>query len=139
MIVAPLLLAAFLSPASPQGNQKCVQDARTCLMRFFEMYLKALDIRKPEALPVAPDVKFTEDWKQLKFGEGLWTTVSRVCGYQLVATDVAEGVVAGHVVVEENGSPVLADIHLKVVNDKITEIETLVTHNQSPGPISCRR
>jgi hypothetical protein len=134
MILAPLFMAAMLVMPL-QGSSTCKDDAHTCLLRFFDIYLKALEIHKPDELPLAPNVKFTEDSKELKIGESHWKTVIRVRGPQLAVADVRQGVVGGHVVVEEKGSAALLVVRLKVVNEKITEIETLVTHNQQEGAI----
>ena len=44
-----------------------------------------------------------------------------------------------HAVVEESGAPVLLAARLKVVDRRITEIETIVVRNQQEGGCSRRR
>jgi len=44
-------------------------------------------------------------------------------------------VAASHVVIEENGTPVMLALRLKIENKKITEIETMVTRSKAEGAI----
>lgn len=71
---------------------------------------------KPESLPVAANAKFTEECKELKPGEGFWETISRLTDYRRDILDVRQGVAVSFLVVEENASPVLFVIRLKVEN-----------------------
>lgn len=102
---------------------------RECLRGFITQYLTALVAHDPKALPTAPNVKFTEGTKTLQLGEGLWTSASKLRSYRLDFLDVREGVAASHVVVEENGAPVMLALRLKVVDKKITEIETMAVRS----------
>jgi hypothetical protein len=51
------------------ADQEC---NRECLKGFVTKYLDAMIAHNPESLPVAAGVRFTEDFKELKLGEGLW-------------------------------------------------------------------
>jgi hypothetical protein len=108
---------------------------RQCLRGFITRYLDAIAAHTPGALPVAPNVRFTEDTVDRKLGEGLWKGASKVRPYRVDILDTAQGVAASQVVVEEAGSPVLLVLRLKVVDQKITEVETQVTRNQKEGAI----
>src|SRR4051794_35858212 len=50
---------------------------RACMKGLLTRYLDALVAHKPESLPLAKNVRFTEDSKDLKLGEGLWTTAAK--------------------------------------------------------------
>jgi hypothetical protein len=80
----------------------------------------------PRRLLWRPNVRFTEDSKDLKVGEGFWKTATRLGDYRQDFIDVKEQVVASHVIVEESGRPAKYTARLKVADGKITEIETLV-------------
>lgn len=108
---------------------------RECLRGFITQYLDAMISHDPKAIPTAPTARFTEDTKTLPLGEGLWKGASKVGSYRQDFLDVREGVAASHVVVEENGTPVMLALRLKIRNKKITEIETMVTRSKAEGGI----
>lgn len=101
---------------------------RACLKNMMTTYLNALVAQDPSKAPLASNVRFTEDAKDLKVGEGFWKTATKIGSYRQDFIDVKEQVVASHVIIEESGKPALFTARLKVADGKITEIETLVTH-----------
>ena len=101
---------------------------RTCLKNMMTTYLNALVAQDPSKAPLASNMRFTEDSKDLKVGEGFWKTATKLGDYRQDYIDVKEQVVASHVTMEESGKRALFTARLKVVGGKITEIETLVTH-----------
>ena len=101
---------------------------RSCLNNMMTTYLSALVARDSSKAPLASNVRFTEDSKGLKVGEGFWKTATKLGDYRQDYIDVKEQVVASHVTMEESGKRALFTARLKVVGGKITEIETLVTH-----------
>jgi hypothetical protein len=108
---------------------------RECLRGFITRYLDAMVAHTPGALPVAANVRFTEDTVDMKLGDGLWKQASKVRPYRPDILDVAQGVAAAQVVVEEAGSPVMLLLRLKVADKTITEVETQVTRSQKEGAI----
>ena len=121
--------ALIASVASAQGA-KC---DRACLTDIMTRYLNAMVAHDPSSLPVAPNAKFTEDTVQMKLGEGAWKTVTKLRPYRVDFIDVPQGVAAVHTVMEENGTPVLFAARLKVVDRKLTEIETQIVRNREEG------
>src|SRR5262252_760372 len=101
---------------------------RACLKNMMTTYLNALVAQDPTKAPLASNVRFTEDSKDLKVGEGFWKTATSLGEYRQDFIDVKEQVIASHVVVEESGKRGLCTVRLKVAGGKITEIETIVTH-----------
>ncbi len=99
---------------------------RACLKNMMTTYLNALVAQDPSKVPLAANVRFTEDSKDLKVGEGFWKTATKLGDYRQDFIDVKEQVVASHVIVEENGRPAKYTARLKVADGKIIEIETLV-------------
>ena len=132
-LAAGVAAAAALMPSgiSAQGA-KC---DRACLTDMMTRYLNAMVAHDPSALPVAPNVKFTEDTVQMKLGEGAWKTVTKLRPYRVDFIDVPQGVAAVHTVVEENGAPVLFAARLKVVDRRLTEVETMVVRNREEGAL----
>jgi hypothetical protein len=131
--VAVSLVAALTLPsvAAAQGA-KC---DRACLTDIMTRYLNAMVAHDPSAVPLAANVKFTEDGKVLKPGDGAWKTMSKLRPYRLDFIDVPQGVAAVHTVLEENGAPILFTARLKVVDRRITEIESIVVKNREEGAL----
>jgi hypothetical protein len=128
-----ILLAVSLSVASAAlAADTC---DRQCLRGFVTTYLNALVAHGPAVLPVAANVKFTEDNVQKKLGEGLWRTASKLRAFRQDILDVRQNTAASLVVLEEGGSPALFTLRLKIVDQKISEIETMVVRSQAEGMI----
>jgi hypothetical protein len=106
---------------------------RECLRGFITQYLEAMISHNPKAVPTDANARFTEDTKTMELGEGLWKGASKVRSYRQDFLDIREGVAASHAVVEENGTPVMLALRLKIENKKITEIETMVTRSKAEG------
>lgn len=130
-------IAVIVAAAAHVGAPARAADGcdRACLRGFITRYLDAMVAHTPSALPVSPTLRFTEDYVDLKLGQGLWKQATKVRPYRLDILDVAQGVAASQVVVEEAGMPVMLMLRLKVANMKITEVETQVTRNQKEGAI----
>ena len=104
---------------------------RACLKNTMTAYLNALAAQDPSKAPLAPTVRFTEDSKDLKVGEGFWKTATKIGDYRQDFIDVKEQQVATHVVMEAGPATVLFTARLKVADNKITEIETLVSQRNN--------
>jgi hypothetical protein len=108
---------------------------RLCLRGFVTTYLNALVAHNPSALPVAANVKFTEDNVQKKLGEGLWQTASKLRTFRQDILDLEQNTAVSLVVFEQGGSPALFALRLKIADQKISEIETMVVRTQAEGMI----
>lgn len=124
-VLPALLLLALSAPAVAQ------QDAcdRACLEGFIDSYLDALVARDPAQLPLAADVRFTENGQELELGDALWHGASGVRDYRVYITDPGAGQAALFAVVEEHGLPVLFSLRLAVEAQRITEIETIAVRS----------
>lgn len=105
---------------------------RACLEGMVERYLDAVIVNNPKAVPLSPNVRFTEDGQRLLIGDGLWNTMKAKGNYRLFVTDVPAGSVTVLATIQEdhrdadnfNGS--LISLRLRVQNQEITEIEQIV-------------
>jgi hypothetical protein len=109
---------------------------RECLRGKVTQLLSALVKHDISGLPVADTLRVTEDAvaKPLK-SVGLVNTVTRLRGFRQDVIDERAGVTGAHVIVEETGAPVLLVVRLKVVDDKLTEIELVATRGRAEGLI----
>ncbi|HTR48160.1 MAG TPA: hypothetical protein VMM16_12315 [Verrucomicrobiae bacterium] len=126
---AALALAAIFqcSPARAAG----ASCDRACLNGIVDQYLAAMVAHDPSHLPLAKNVKFTEDGVQLQLGDGLWATAGSLGTYKLYFAEPSAGAVGAYAIVQENGAAVILMLRLKVVKHQITEIETLVARKQT--------
>jgi hypothetical protein len=108
---------------------------RQCLRGYVTTYLTTLVAHNSSALPVAPNLKFTEDNVQKKLGEGLWQTASKLRTFRQDILDVKQSTAVTLVVLEEGSSPALFTLRLKIADQKISEIETMVVRSQAEGMI----
>jgi hypothetical protein len=128
----PCILVLFASAALANGAT-CDRD---CLRGITTQYLNALIAHNPGALPVASNVRFTEDTVETKLGESpLWKNATLLRPFRFDILDVKRGVAASQVIVEESGAPVMLMLRLKVVDKKIAEVETQVTRSKAEGSI----
>lgn len=122
-------LSQEVAPQTDTATDAC---DRACLIATVQTYLDALVARDPSKLSVASTLKYTENGRVLKLGEGLFKTASAlVPKARLDFADPVAGQVATQVVVNENGAtPVIYSARLKVVNRQITEIEAMSVRRQ---------
>ena len=66
---------------------------RSCLKDTMTKYLAALVAQDPSKAPLAPNLRFTEDSKDLKAGEGLWKLATKLGDYRQDFIDVKQQVV----------------------------------------------
>ena len=66
-IIVLLILTGCIFVSAANAAATC---DRECLKGFVTKYLDAMIAHKPESVPVASTVKYTEDCKELKLGEG---------------------------------------------------------------------
>jgi hypothetical protein len=100
---------------------------RARLTALADRFIEALAAREPQRLPVAPDVRVTENCQQIALGTGIWRTCREVRpgGHHFV--DVERGQVAWWGVVEELRGTGLLCVRLAVEGRLITEIEIVVS------------
>jgi len=106
---------------------KKITKSRNELFGYLVRYFEALTAHDPSRLPLSDEVRFTENTRSLKLGEGLWKTASAIKYRQAVA-DPSQGQVGLFSTLQEGGEQLtLLALRLKVVNKKIAEIETIVS------------
>lgn len=120
--------AACVPRAASAAEPSC---DRACLTGFVDQYLAAMVAHDPSKLPLGKNVKFTEDGVALKLGDALWATASGLGNYKLYFAEPEAGAVGAFVLVQENGTPAILEVRLKVVKRRIAEIETLVARKDT--------
>lgn len=119
------------------GSQPLLaQDCdRACLEGFVDRYFAAVIDKDPASLPLAPNVRFTEDGQRLLIGDGLWNTMKATGNYRLFVTDVPAGQVTMlGTIAEDHRDPeqqtlALIGLRLRIQDQTITEIEQIVVRD----------
>jgi hypothetical protein len=89
-------------------------------------YLAALASGDPSSLPLAPDLKFTENAQPTEIGtSGFWTNAGAV-KYSQSALDTELCTVAAHSVIPEGDTDLPVAIRIKLEDGQMSEIETIV-------------
>jgi hypothetical protein len=95
------------------------------LIEFMDYYLEQLVTNDPSGLPVAQNLKVTENGYPVQLGQGLFETASEIT-YRHYIPDFATGQIALFGVVKETMRLANFLIRLKIDQEKITEIETII-------------
>lgn len=99
---------------------------RDCLSGHISRYLTALVAHDPKQLPVASNVRFTENGVAIPLGEALWVTIEKLGAYRVDYLDTEAQQAASHVAFVENGRPGLMALRLRIIDGKISEVETVL-------------
>ncbi|MBT5484277.1 MAG: hypothetical protein HOH14_12285 [Gammaproteobacteria bacterium] len=131
LVFAILTLTFF--PISLQA-QEC---DRACLESFVDRYLDAVTDNNPDAIPIASDVRFTENGQRLNLRDGLWQTMKGKGEYKIIIADVPAQQVAflGNIF-EDHRDPlqstgVLLSLRLRIEEGEISEIEHFLARSAS--------
>lgn len=124
--ISILALSIAFATAVPARAARVTACTRPCLQHMITLYVDALVAHSPAQLPLADDVRFTEDSHELKLGEGFWKTVTAKGHFRQDYVDPRRQIVAAHVELFEGDTPVLYSVLLRIADRKITGIETLV-------------
>jgi hypothetical protein len=131
-----LLLGVSMWGVTANAAQSAITCDRECLRGKVTQLLYAFLKHDVSNLPVADTLRVTEDAVEKPLAKvGLVRTVTRLRGFRQDIIDERAGVAGADVVVEESGAPVLLVVRLKVVADKLTEVELVATRSAAEGLI----
>lgn len=134
-LTAAVALAIALAWATPAVIQTSSHAAATCdrpcLTGFADQYLAALARRDPSSLPLAKSLTYTENGAVLPIGSGLWKVPTTLRTRRDVFADPTSGQVAVWAVLDEKGTPALLSLRLRIQDQRIQEIETVVARKGS--------
>lgn len=126
LCASPVLLSALVLAQSFPDRDPVPECDRACLFGHLDDYLAALEAQDPGRARWANEVKFTENNVPLAIGDGLWGTITGRGDYDLRVADVATGQVGFFGVVDEPHFSSLYALRMKVDDDRIAEVETVV-------------
>lgn len=125
MVLAPLVSCHRTASSVAAGTGPTACDRR-CLTHYLDLYLERLPGHDPSGLPLAGAARLTENGDPIRFGEGLWRTAGKLGAYRVYVVDPDSGSAAVQTVLLDGLSTVQILLRIRVRNDSITEVETLV-------------
>ncbi len=131
-----VLLAGATAAATPPGPSAANKCDRACLNGFVDQYMAAVAAHDPSKLPHSANARYSENNVEMPLGEGLWQTSDGWGSYKVYTDDPQTGQVGFLGVANEDTHLSVFAARLKVVNQKVTEIEVIVARPDRPGPAS---
>ncbi|HWN86847.1 MAG TPA: hypothetical protein VNN99_16900 [Vicinamibacterales bacterium] len=119
------LFAAALAVAASGAISAKADCNRACLTGFIDTYLKALAANTPGAVPLAPKAKVTFNGRAVTLDQAFWDGAERtVYRFDIVNERLGDtGTEA--VLLNADGSKTMYVVRLKVLDGRITEVETV--------------
>jgi hypothetical protein len=133
---AVALIACAWGTASIAAQPAASSCDRECLRSHVTQILWSLVRHDVSKLPVADTLRVTEDADEKKLKDvALVRSVTALRGFRQDFIDERTGVAGAHVMVEESGAPIMLVVRIKVVDNKLTELELVPTRSRTEGLI----
>ena len=135
---AAAVLASGPAGAAPRhaGNVTRASCDRACLVSLLDRWFDALAAHSAKGLPLAKDIRFTEQASRLPIGDGLFvSTTEAPTSFKIVAADPTSGQVGAIAMIKQWGKPAEVTVRLKVVSGKITEAEQIYAVDLRPAAL----
>lgn len=114
-------------PSSTSGESTGpVECTRALLDSLADAFFAALSAGDPSSLPLAPNVKFTENAEQVEIGSTEFWDKAGDTKHSQRALDTTQCSVAAQAVIPEGATDRPVGLRIKVEDGKMTEIETIV-------------
>jgi hypothetical protein len=107
---------------------------RACLSGFMDQYLQAQANNDLSQLPLAGNVRITENGQQIRAGEGFARRADEPV-YRMEIADPETGGIAAALVVNAGDVQAFEMVRLKVEDARISEIELVVAFDGESGPM----
>ncbi len=124
------------APPPPPEDAATLKERcdEACLTALAGRFMTALAAQKPQDVPWARDVKFTENGVGIQVGEGIWGSIRSKSDFGLTVADPATNSVAWYGLIYDHDAPAYAGVRLKVKGAHVSEAEIIVARERNPGP-----
>ncbi len=121
-----LLCSTFPLRAETVLNAAAAGCTRVDLQSIAGKYLDALNKGNPSLMPLSQKTKYIENTKEIPIGQGIWQAPLAVDFHRsLLDTDICE--TFSEIIHTSSNHPYVLGTRLKVLDNRIAEIESLVT------------
>ncbi|MET0279824.1 MAG: hypothetical protein ABW278_01695 [Steroidobacteraceae bacterium] len=100
---------------------------KTCLERIGDQYRTAYVRHEPGLLPLAKQVRFSENGVLMTFPDASWDTITREVGPAVTISDARTGQVGIYTAIWQNDTPGFLAIRLKIEDGRISQIEHMIS------------
>ncbi|MET0282396.1 MAG: hypothetical protein ABW278_14915 [Steroidobacteraceae bacterium] len=107
---------------------------KACLAALAGRFMTAMAAQRPQDIPWARTVKFTENGVSIPVGEGIWGSIRAKSDTALTVADASTGTVAWYGLIYDHDAPAYAGVRLKVLGTRVAEAEVIVARERNPGP-----
>jgi len=125
----PPLAAPPEDPATLK--EKC---DNSCLTGLAERFMTQFAAQKPESIPWAKTVRFTENGVGQQIGEGIWGSIRSKSEQALIVPDEKTNSVTWYGLIYDHDAAAWAGVRLGVLGAHINELEVIVARERNPGP-----
>jgi hypothetical protein len=125
-----ILISVMVFAASAVAADNC---DRACLKTALDQYLNAVVSHNPSAAPLFAGFRQTENAVVVKFGTGVWKSVTGLGKVQRRFMDPVSGQAAYFGIVSEGAGSAIATVRIRVENRKVTEAEWYIARAGDPG------
>jgi len=117
------------------GNAYAADCDRACLEQHVSDYASALINKDPSSLKVTSNLKVSENSVAVKLGQGpSWEGITAFRSQPQFISDVQNQEVGYMGVVTSKGEPAFLALRLKINDDKISEVESILSYDGEGGP-----
>jgi hypothetical protein len=131
LLLAATVAVCALAAQAPHIPADC---ARACLEGLVNQYLDAVVAHDPRRLPLAADVKYTENEQLLDVGDGFWKTATGRGSYNHYFVDPVTGQAGWMGTMKEKAGPLLVAVRLRAQTGRLIEIESGFFRAGGGGP-----
>lgn len=125
--VISLSICYPLVALSGYGNDSSASCGRDCITGLVEEYVDASLKHNMSSLPLAQDIRSTENGKYINPGDGVWRSITRRESYSQVFVDQNNKDAVFFGAFKEGDEPLLMAIRFRFKNNLIVELEHLVS------------
>src|SRR5262245_9190071 len=146
--IVALAVSAGVGPLGAAGQTPSAAIAcdQACLNGHMDRYLAAFVAHDPSKVATTPTVKFTENSKVLKLGDGAWKTATGLGTFKIQFADVKQGQAGFIGVLKEDSKSTMLAVRVKAVGQRISEVETILARvslggesDLAPGKLTTSR
>ncbi len=126
LFILSIWIVAWASMASGNAQEGCTREN---LKGITDKYFAALEAHDSSSLPLSPEARYTENAQDVEIGKGVWETAQKTL-LKWSAIDTEKCGTHTMAVLQENDRPILFGVRLRLAEDKITEIESIIAREK---------
>jgi hypothetical protein len=123
LALSGLVMGSGISLANSAESDQC---DRHCLEGFADRYLAAMLTHDPSKLPMASDVKYTENQDRVPMGSGIWRDADMLSNYKIYVADPERGQIGFVGAVKASSAWTMIALRLRIIAGHITEVEAVL-------------